>query len=87
LAPLKRPISRAEAYALSLEPSMLYSWRDWQLRGIRWIAAAVFAVAGLAALALGAGIWSIVIAGAAQLLVVVPLEVRARRKQPDALSS
>ena len=60
---------------------MLYSWRDWQLPGVKRIATTVSIVAGLSALFLGAGIWSVLIAGAAQVVVVVPLKIRARRKQ------
>jgi hypothetical protein len=59
---------------------MFWSWRDWRLPHVRWVYVGVFSVAGLLAVVLGAGGWSVLIAAAAGVAVVGPLELWYRQR-------
>jgi hypothetical protein len=59
---------------------MFTSWNGWLLPHVRWIWALAYTVAALAALALGAGVWSVLIGLLAALAVCLPLELRARHR-------
>ena len=61
---------------------MVSSWRGWRLPHVRWVYLGVYVVAALLALVLGAGGWSVLIAVAAGVAVVGPLELWYRQRHP-----
>jgi hypothetical protein len=62
---------------------MLASWRNWQLPHVRWIWVSAYLVAGVAALALGAGAASALIGAVVAVPVVSGLELWFRRRHSE----